>query len=74
VVLLRNRTVVGVDWGDWARTDPEAATALASDVLGRIAGGELRPPAPTSVPLDEAAQALTRLARREVVGKLALLP
>ena len=74
VVLLRNRTVVGVDWGDWARTDPEAATALASDVLGRIAGGELRPPAPTSLPLDEAAQALTRLARREVVGKLALLP
>ena len=74
VVLLRNRTVVGVDWGDWARTDPEAATALASDVLGRIAGGELHPPAPTSVPLDEAAQALTRLARREVVGKLALLP
>ena len=74
VVLLRNRTVVGVDWGDWARTDPEAATALASDVLGRIAGGELHPPAPTSLPLDEAAQALTRLARREVVGKLALLP
>jgi len=33
-----------------------------------------RTPASTSVPLDEAAQALTRLARREVVGKLALLP
>jgi NADPH2:quinone reductase len=45
-----------------------------SEVLGRIARGELRPPAPTSLPLDEAARALTRLARREVVGKLALRP
>lgn len=69
-----DRTVVGVDWGDWARTDPEAATALATDVLGRVAEGELRPPAPTTLPLDEAAHALTRLARRDVVGKLALLP
>ena len=63
-----------MDWGDWARTQPEAATALVTDLLGRVASGELRPPAPTSLPLDEAAHALTRLARREVVGKLALLP
>lgn len=74
VVLLRNRTVVGVDWGDWARTQPGAATALAADVLDRVAAGEFRPPAPTRLPLDEAAHALTLLARREVVGKLALVP
>ena len=35
-MLLRNRTVVGVDWGDWARADNAGATALARDVLGRI--------------------------------------
>ncbi|SHN64019.1 NADPH2:quinone reductase [Geodermatophilus obscurus] len=74
VVLLRNRTVVGVDWGDWARTEPEAASALVSDVLGRVARGELRPPEPRCLPLDRAAEALTRLSRRDVVGKLALVP
>jgi NADPH:quinone reductase len=74
VVLLRNRSVVGVDWGDWARTRPEAATGLMGDVLGRIARGELSPPPPTCLPLDRAADALTRLARRDVVGKLALIP
>lgn len=74
VVLLRNRSVVGVDWGDWARTRPEAAHALVPDVLDRIGRGELRPPAPTCLPLDQAAHALTLLARRDVVGKLALLP
>jgi NADPH2:quinone reductase len=74
VVLLRNRTVVGVDWGDWARTEPEAASALVSEVLGRVARGELRPPEPACLPLDRAADALARLGRREVVGKLALVP
>ncbi|WP_100498874.1 zinc-binding dehydrogenase [Geodermatophilus chilensis] len=74
VVLLRNRSVIGVDWGDWARTQPDAATALVADVLGRVARSELRPPVPTRLPLDEAARALTLLARREVVGKLALVP
>ncbi|MGY1704416.1 zinc-binding dehydrogenase [Geodermatophilus sp. SYSU D00697] len=74
IVLLRNRSVVGVDWGHWARTDPGAATALLAGVLGRVAGGELHPPAPTCLPLEQAADALARLARREVVGKLALVP
>jgi NADPH2:quinone reductase len=74
IVLLRNRSVIGVDWGDWARTRPEAAQALVPEVLGRIAHGRLRPPAPTCLPLEEAARALTLLARRDVVGKLALIP
>jgi NADPH2:quinone reductase len=74
IVLLRNRSVIGVDWGDWARTRPEAATTLMGDVLARIARGELRPQPPTCLPLDQAARALTRLARRDVVGKLALIP
>ncbi len=45
-----------------------------SDVLGRVARGELRPPEPSCLPLDGAAEALTRLGRRDVVGKLALVP
>lgn len=74
VVLLRNRTVLGVDWGDWARADNAGAVALAGDVLGRVARGELHPPAPHVMPLDEASDALARLAGRTVTGKIVLRP
>ncbi|MEJ2889608.1 zinc-binding dehydrogenase [Actinomycetospora aeridis] len=73
-VLLANRTVVGVDWGDWARADPRAATALAADLLARVDRGELHPPAPARRPLEEAGAALGRYAERAVTGKIALIP
>jgi NADPH2:quinone reductase len=74
VVLLRNRTVIGVDWGDWARTHPDDATQLVGDLLDRIARGELHPPEPATHPLDEAGHVLDQIANRAVTGKIALLP
>ncbi len=74
VVLIGNHAVVGVDWGDWARTDPDAATALVADLLDRVARGELRPPSPALRRLDEAGDALALFARRAVTGKIALVP
>lgn len=74
VVLLRNRTVVGVDWGDWSRTDPGAARDLAGRVLQRAARGELHPPRPEVLPLSAAAEATRRHAERTAVGKLVLAP
>ena len=74
IVLLRNRSVIGVDWGDWARTQPTEVSALLAQVLARTAGGELRPPAPQCLPLEAATHALTLLAGRDVVGKIALTP
>ncbi len=74
VVLLRNRTVVGIDWGDWARGDHVAAIALAGDVLARIGRGELHPPVPHVMRLDEASDALASLAGRKVTGKIVLRP
>jgi NADPH2:quinone reductase len=73
-VLLDNRSIVGVDWGAWSQADPAGNHALISDMLARIAAGELHPVAPESYPLERAGQALTALARRQVAGKLALLP
>jgi NADPH:quinone reductase len=74
IVLLRNRAVVGVDWGDWARADPAAATALVADVMAEAAANRIHPPQPQVLPLDEAATAFARFDRREVTGKIALLP
>ncbi len=74
IVLLRNRTVVGVDWGDWARNDHAGAVALTRDVLGRIGRGELHPPVPQVMPFEEASGALALLAGRKVGGKIVLRP
>ncbi|WP_344411508.1 zinc-binding dehydrogenase [Pseudonocardia ailaonensis] len=74
VVLLRNRSVVGVDWGDWSREDEGAARELVRDMLSRIAGGEIHPPVPEPVAFADAAAAFGRIDRGEVVGKLVLRP
>lgn len=74
VVLLRNRTVVGADWGDWSRTDPAASRDLAEDVLRRIGAGELHPARPRTLSLDDAATATRAYAERSAVGKLVLTP
>jgi NADPH2:quinone reductase len=76
VVLLRNRSVVGVDWGDWAREvgGPAGNARLIADVLDRIGAGELHPPRPITVGLNEAGAVLRRYAERQVVGKYVLAP
>ncbi len=74
IVLLRNRSIVGVDWGDWARGDQSAARELVADVLGRVARAELHPRRPQVLPLADASKALQLFADRAVTGKIALRP
>jgi NADPH2:quinone reductase len=73
-VLLTNRTVVGVDWGDHVRHRPADALPMIGGLVRDIAAGALRPPTPASYPLDKAAEALAELASRRVAGKLVLVP
>lgn len=73
-ILLRNRRVVGVDWGFWAMQHPEAQATLLGTVLERVAAGDLHPPEPTTHPLRAAARVLADLEQRRVTGKVALLP
>jgi NADPH2:quinone reductase len=73
-VLLENRTVIGVDWGDWSRRCPEDNQALVAGLLDSVATGRLHPVAPMTYPLECATEALNGLAERRVTGKLALLP
>ncbi|WP_019873498.1 NADPH:quinone oxidoreductase family protein [Sporichthya polymorpha] len=76
LVLLRNRTVVGVDWGDWARevATVEENAALLADVLDRIGRGELHPGRPTAVPLADTASVLRGFADRSATGRYVLVP
>ena len=73
-VLLRNRTLVGVDWGAWGLQNPGAQTELLDEALGMVADGRLHPPEPTAYPLDGAADALADLLEHRLVGKAVLVP
>ena len=73
-VLLRNRSVLGVDWGAWAMAHGPDQTALLDQLLAWVAAGRLHPPAPTTYPLDQVAAALDDLTSRRVVGKVVLVP
>ncbi len=73
-VLLRNRRVVGVDWGAWAGRHPDENRAMMRSIAEHIERGELHPVEPTLYPLRDATRALTDLAARKVAGKVALVP
>jgi NADPH2:quinone reductase len=73
-VLLRNRAVVGVDWGAWAFSDMDANRALIGEALTMMAEGRLHPSMPSERPLEEAAVAMGDLIERRVTGKVVLVP
>jgi NADPH2:quinone reductase len=73
-VLLRNRSVLGIDWGIWAMTHPAEQRALLRDLLAMVSEGAIDPVRPTEYPLDEVARALEDVLGRRAVGKVALLP
>src|SRR6185437_5051469 len=73
-VLLRNRTVLGIDWGIWSMQHGEQQLELVADLLAMVAAGTVSPVPPVRYPLDEVAVALEHLLARQVVGKVALIP
>lgn len=76
VVLLRNRSIIGIDWGDWSREVGGSVgnAKLLNDVFARIEKGDLKPPAPSVVPLSEASRMLALIAQRRAVGRYVLKP
>jgi len=73
-VLLRNRTVLGIDWGAWSMQHATEQRALLGDLLELVADGRLDPVHPSTLPLDLVATALEDLLARRAVGKIALIP
>ena len=74
LVLLSNRSAIGVDWGAWSLQHAEDNAALIDELLGLVAAGALHPAEPTQYPLDRAAEALAALLARRVAGKAVLVP
>src|SRR6202020_1100158 len=71
-LLLNNIDVVGVGWGAWAGTHPDALSEQWADLERLLAWGQLPPPEPVVYPLAEAAAAIASLENRTAKGKVVL--
>jgi len=74
LALLRERSVVGVYWGDWTRRDPAGNGRNMTDIAKWLANGTVKPAITERVGLEGAPGAIARMARREVTGKVVVLP
>ena len=74
LTLLKGCQIVGVFWGQFAMREPEQNRAHGEKIFGWVAEGKLRPHVDAVFPFDRATEALERMERREVKGKLVLVP
>lgn len=74
LTLLKGCQIVGVFWGQFAMREPATNRAHCEQLFQWVAEGKLKPAIDATLPFDRAAEALDRLARREVKGKLVLVP
>jgi NADPH2:quinone reductase len=71
-ILLKGCAVVGVFWGRFAQTEPEANMANFMQLIQWYNQGEFRPVVSRTYPLAEAPQALNDMLGRRATGKLVL--
>ncbi|WP_394822048.1 NADPH:quinone oxidoreductase family protein [Pendulispora albinea] len=74
LVLLKGCQIVGVFWGSFVMRDPQRNHEHGRQLFAWIADGKLRPHVDGVIPFDRAPEALERLARRDVKGKIVLVP
>ncbi len=74
LVLLKGCQIVGVFWGSFAMRDPARNRANGVKLFDWVAEGKLRPHVDVALPFARAGEALTRMERREVKGKVVLVP
>jgi NADPH:quinone reductase len=74
LVLLKGCQIVGVFWGAFAMREPERNRANGARIFAAVAEGKLRPRIDAALPFARAGEALERLERRDVRGKIVLVP
>jgi len=72
LALLKGASVVGVFWGDFARREPARFAESVKQLTKWYAEGRLKPHVSETFPLEQAAEALKRMAARQVKGKVVL--
>ena len=74
LVLLKGCQIVGVFWGSFAMREPARNRAHAEQIFAWVAERKLNPAVDAALGFADASEALARLERRQVKGKLVLVP
>ncbi|MFQ5549213.1 MAG: NADPH:quinone oxidoreductase family protein [Woeseia sp.] len=72
IALLKERSIIGVYWGDWAARDPEGQARNIREMSELIAEGSLRPRVTGQYPLEKYIDAFDQVTGRRVMGKVVL--
>jgi NADPH2:quinone reductase len=72
LTLLKGCSIVGVFWGDFGRREPERLAQRMRQLGKWYEAGKLRPHISATLPLERAAEALSLMAARRVIGKIVL--
>jgi len=74
LALLKERSIVGVYWGESVKHDPEGHLRNVKQLVEWLAAGKVKPVISERVPLSEAVAAMKRMINRQVKGKVVILP
>ena len=72
--LLKEISIVGVFWGEFAKRDPRANAAGMMQLIGWLREGKLKPLISGRYALAQTPQALNALESRSVTGKVVIVP
>lgn len=72
--LLKGYSIVGVYWGGFVQREPAASAANMKRLMDWVAAGKLAPLISARYPLSQAVDALFAMMRREVAGKVVIVP
>jgi NADPH:quinone reductase len=73
-LLVKNYSVVGLHWGLYRKYDPAIFGMVHEQLTRLVEEGHVDPLVGEALPLDQAPQALAKLADRSTVGKVVLVP
>jgi NADPH2:quinone reductase len=74
IPLIKGFSLVGVRAGEWARRFPERARAARASLLAMLVEGRLRPRIDRVLPLAQWREGFSAMERREIVGKVVMVP
>ena len=72
LTLLKSCQIVGVFWGAFVMSQPEANAAQIDELFAMYADGKIKPYISSRYPLEQAADAITELAERRAEGKVVI--
>jgi NADPH2:quinone reductase len=74
LALLKERSLVGVYWGEWSQRDPEGQRRNVEQLSAWYAEKKIKPAVSERVSLEEAPAVMQRMLQRRIRGKVVVLP